>query len=237
MTVSEEQLMSLVDGECSPEERAFLEECTLAHPEMARRCAAQRALRLRLRACFDPVLEEPVPHRLLRAASIRQSAGLRPMWLAAAASLLIGLVLGAFMLKLFSVTGQAMLSRGEVIADATLARGLSEQLASAPASGPVRVGVSFVSRTGQYCRTFIDARERDTVIGLACRDADAWRLKLVESGASKPVDRETYLQAATSISPAILKAVEALRKGDLLDADGEAAARAKGWRPFNSARR
>ena len=59
---------------------------------------------------------------------------------------------------------------GKVLASGALAHALSEQLASNQvADAPVHVGVSFLSRNGDYCRTFM-LREKSTIAGLACRD-------------------------------------------------------------------
>ena len=238
MTISDEQLMTLVDEECSPEERATLEARIAADPALSRRYAAQAALRDRLRGSFDAVLEEPVPQRLLDAASAARPRRFEPIWFAAAASLAAGMVLGPFMLKLVAATPQVVFRQGQMMADGALAQVLSRQLAADPSSsGPVRVGVSFVSKAGQYCRTFVDGRERGAVAGLACRDGDRWRLKVLESVAETPAARGTYTQAATSLSPGVVQAAEALMNGDPLDAAGEAAARASGWQASRPASR
>lgn len=221
--------MALVDGECTPQERLLLEARTAANPELSRRFAAERALRERLRVCFDAVKDEPVPQRLLDAAFKVQSRRPRPTWLAIAASLVAGVVLGAFMTKFISVPAQLAYQQRGLMADGALAQTLSMQLAMDRASGSVRIGVSFVAKNGQYCRTFIDDRGRDSIAGLACREVDTWRLKLLDYSVQNPTDRMSYVQAATSLSPAILQATEALMDGDPMDATAEAAARARGW--------
>ncbi len=231
MTISDEQLMALVDGECSSEERAAFEAQIAPDAELSRRYAAQKALRNRLRGCFDGVLEEPVPQRLLDATSAARVRPSRPIWFAAAASLVAGMVLGPFLLKLAGTTPQVAFQQGRMTADGALAQALSRQLAAdTSSSGPVRVGVSFVSKTGAYCRTFVDRRELGSVAGLACRAADRWELKVLESVAETPADRSTYTQAATPLPQSVLHAAEALMSGDALDAAGEAAARARGWK-------
>jgi hypothetical protein len=141
------------------------------------------------------------------------------------------MVLGPFLLKLVSTTPQVVFHQGQMTADGALAQALSRQLAAdQSSSGSLRIGISFVSGTGHYCRTFLERRERGSVAGLACRDADSWQLKVLESGAETLADRETYSQAATSLSPRVLQAAEALMRDDPLDAAGEAAARAAEWK-------
>ncbi len=230
MTISDEQLMALVDGECSPEERAAIEATIAADAELSRRYAAQRAVRDRLRGCFDAVLEEPVPQRLLDAASRGRFRRFRLVPLAAAASLVAGMILGPFLFKLSGATPQIAFREGRMTADGALAQALSQNLAADQSpSAPLRVGVSFVSKTGQYCRTFVDRREHGSIAGLACRDADSWRLNVLESVPARQADRGTYSQAATSMSQSVLQASEALMDGEPLDAAGEATARAHGW--------
>ncbi len=65
MNFSEETLMAYVDGELDAATREQVEQAVAADPEVARRVAAHQALNRELRAGFDPVLEEPVPARLV----------------------------------------------------------------------------------------------------------------------------------------------------------------------------
>ncbi len=228
--------MALVDGECTPLERLALEARTASDLELSRRYAAQRALRDRLRTYYDAVQHEPVPLRLLDAAFATRPHYFRPTWLAIAASLAGGIFLGAFMFRSIGVTPDVIapsaFQKGELMTDGELGQALSRQLASDPAPHPVRIGVSFVSRTGQYCRTFTDGRGREPVAGIACRDVDTWRLKVLEPGTATRTGTSGYVQAETPLSATILKAAESLMNGDPLDAAGEAAARATGWTPI-----
>src|SRR5205807_1410782 len=56
--------------------RAALEAAMAADPGLAQRVARHQALRARLRAALDPVLDEPLPQRLLE--SVRGAAAPRP---------------------------------------------------------------------------------------------------------------------------------------------------------------
>lgn len=80
-TISEEELQAWADGRLEEGRRAALESWFAAHPDEAERAASYKEFNVQLRARFDPVLEEPVPARLERAA--RRRALLRGTALAA----------------------------------------------------------------------------------------------------------------------------------------------------------
>ena len=69
MKVSEQMLFAYVDGELDAEQAILVEQAMRDDPAVASAVAAQRALREELRQAFAPVLDEPVPERLLAAAS------------------------------------------------------------------------------------------------------------------------------------------------------------------------
>ncbi len=244
MTFSDETLMAYADGELDGPGRAAVEAAMAADPEVARRIAQHQALRSRLHAAFEPVLAEPLPERLLAAArgtAPQPRAGkvtaLRraparwswPQWGALAASLLLGALLGPWLVR---APGRAALIThdGAVLAAGTLARALSEQLASnQPADAAVQIGVSFRSRGGDYCRTFV-LREKSALAGLACRDHGAWRLETLAASESAPAAGGEYRAAATALPPAVAGTLDALIAGEPLDANAEAAARDRGWK-------
>lgn len=80
-TVSEADLQAWADGRLEESRHATLEAWFAAHPEEAERAASYREFNEQLRARFDPVLAEPVPARLARAA--RRRARLRAAAIAA----------------------------------------------------------------------------------------------------------------------------------------------------------
>lgn len=75
LSVTEFDLHAYVDGTLPETRRADVEVYLASHPEDAERLAAYRRQGEELRALFDPVLEEPVPGRLLRT---RRARWLRP---------------------------------------------------------------------------------------------------------------------------------------------------------------
>jgi hypothetical protein len=241
---SEETLMAYVDGELDAAARAQVAGAIAADPQVARRVAAHEALRGRLRATFDDVLVEPVPAQLvslLRAPTnqpapgqLLQFPGRRPpqrvwwQWSSLAASFVLGALVWQFASRLYA-PGPLSETRGGFIASGALARALSGQLsAQANPAGAVQIGVSFRSRRGDYCRTFHLGGSLATA-GLACHDNDAWKVQVLAHDEIPQVTTGQYRQAASSLPPTVLRAVDEMIAGDPLDAAAEAQARAAGW--------
>lgn len=74
-TIEQHELQAWIDGELAPPDAARVEAAIAADPELAARAASARRLRERLRAGFDPVLDEPVPARF---AALLQDAARTP---------------------------------------------------------------------------------------------------------------------------------------------------------------
>src|SRR5262249_49157889 len=147
----------------------------------ARRSGCRRGRRSRAQAApRGPPGPAPPPERRLRSGARRAGArpaagrGARtgtggpgphpPPSLALAAALVLGILLGAWLRP----RGPLGLRNGELIADGALAQSLSRQLASnQAATAPVQIGVSFRSRGGAYCRTFV-LNGTEALAGLAC---------------------------------------------------------------------
>lgn len=238
MSVSDEKLMAYADGELSEAERAEVEAALAADAGLREKLEAHKRMQARFASSFDPILEEPVPDRLLAAArGETRSAGVvdlsarraqraeRPRWSvrewgAMAASLLLGVFVSVALLRgegPIAATSEGLVARGE------LARALDMQLA-ADEGGTVRIGLSFENRDGAYCRTF--ALQENEVAGLACRADAGWDIAMTAQGA-----RGGEVRTAGSDTPAeIIAAVEAMIAGETLDAEAEAAARDAGWR-------
>ncbi len=252
MKLSDEILMAYVDGEVDDETRAAVEAAMQADVNVAQRVARQQALRQQLRAEFDGVLNEPVPERLTRAARTAPAASTTasvtdlsrarnekrdrtprrwslPQWSAMAASLVLGVFVGHAMLR--SPASSPIVARdGRLVAQDSLAEALSNQLASDQAAkAPVQVGLSFRSKTGEFCRTFV-LRGGEGLAGLACREGEIWQIEAAVPNEALATDNDNYQMAGAKLPLAVLQAVEGRSDGEPLDADGEAAARQKGWR-------
>lgn len=164
--------------------------------------------------------------QLPRRASPRRSL---PQWAALAASLLIGILAGRLAFR-GSGPGLITTRNGEMMASGLLADALTGQLASQQqAIQPVQMGVSFRSKSGEYCRTF--ATHIPAVAGLACHTVDGWRLQVLSDTEKRQVAAGSYRQAASSMPAAVVSAVNEEISGEPLDARAEAAARGRGWQP------
>jgi hypothetical protein len=253
MTISDELLAAYVDGELEGAERARVEQAIAQDSQLAQRAAQQRALRERLRGAYDSVLQQAVPKRLAQAARLAAAPGpaqvidlarvraerarrgsqrsVKVRRLTIAASLVVGLMAGVVLQRLSTSAALTEFHDGSLLARGTLARALSEQLAgAAPAGAEVRVGLSFKSRTGNYCRTFAVSGSH-LMAGLACRDQEQWQvLNLVGTeGAGGPGNGQNLRMAASSLPPALLQAVNERISGEPLNAAAEAKARNDNW--------
>lgn len=198
-----------------------------------------RAERRRLSAAFDDVLDEPMPDRFkallaepapsaqvvdlgaVRARTRNTGRGMSnwAAWGGMAATLVLGTLIGT---RLAPPAG----GDDRLVATGGIAQALERQLASAPAaeSGAVAVQVSFKARDGRWCRSF----STTATAGLACREPDgAWALQQV---ATVDAPGRGLRQAASSLPPSVLAAVDAAMASEALNADQEKAARDAGWR-------
>src|ERR1700683_1733299 len=196
MTISDETLMAYADGELDAAGKAAVESAMREDPQIQKRVAQHRALRQRIHSAYTAELSDAVPERLLtpargapgarggkvvnleeaRAAMQRTSRPrpLRSQWRAAgtiAASVIVGVSLG-FLLwgrtesPLVRGAGGALVARGQ------LARALSDQLAAEQTrTAAVQIGLSFLGKSGEYCRTFA-LSGAVSPSGLACRHGE-----------------------------------------------------------------
>lgn len=255
MSFTNETLMAYADGELDDETRAAVEAAMASDPDVARRVAGHMALASKVRAGFDPVLREVVPKRLKHA--VAETAGAPasadvgsaavidiskaravkqdrpkptwswPQWSAIAATLVIGVLAGRFGQSELAQTPMAMDSEG-VVARGALEKALSTQLASTqPSDAPVRIGISFRSKSGEYCRTFVLANE---VAGLGCKSGLDWRLQVVARSSTAAQSSGAYRTAAGETPAAVMREADERIAGNALDAREEAAALQRGWR-------
>lgn len=214
---------------------------------------ADRRLRAMLAKTYDPVLDEPVPERLsaLFAAHADNAAAAaaatphtpidldaerrrrRGGWMAwggMAASLALGVLIGAKGLAPGGELERA--ADGAWVARGGLAQALDDQVSGvAVTPGATRVGMSFLSRGGQYCRAFlVDASAASAgSAGLACRDRDAWRVRQIVAMASPSAASGAFRTAASPWPETLLDDIDDLREGDTLTPDAERVAISRGW--------
>ena len=245
MRFSDETLMAFADGELDEATRSAVERAMRTDPALAAKVRQHIALRNDVFRAFARTLDEPVPPRLkqvVHSAKVVQLDSVRaakktvvevprrwawPEWGAIAATLAIGVLAGS--LGLDSLRGETQLassvgSNGMLVARGALDTALTRQLASAPPAGSmVKIGVSFVSKEGQYCRSFATG----SAAGLACRSGAEWKIPvLAESGAA---GEGAYRQAGSAMPPAVLEAIDARAAGTSLDAQAEEAAALRRW--------
>jgi hypothetical protein len=242
---SEAQIHAFVDGELDAPTAARIEADSRADAALAARITAQRELKTLLRGAFDPVLDEPVPQRLREVlaqptarasvtpigaavgAAARKTSPARARWSlrewgAIAATLVLGMLVGALALR--SPTRLPLeQAHGRLVARGALDTALSTQPAGA-ATGTTRINLSFRAADGAWCRGFALG---ETTTGLACRRQGRWILQLLDGSA--PAAGGDYRQAASSLSPAMIDAITALGGGDALSPEDEQQQLRSGW--------
>lgn len=238
MRIDEGVLMAWIDGELDGEAAAEVAAAVAADPLLAAQAQAQRALAARLTAGFAPILAEPVPGAIIAATappranvvdfaahrSERQAAPppprrRQPQWLALAATLVIGVVIGRA--AGFGTAPPAIAEKGgALVASGPLAKALDVQLASAPGDGPVRVMLSFKAKDGRYCRSWALATQK----GIACHTGDDWQIAATVAAAPEGSYRMAGGDAA------LMTSVDSMIADELLDAEQERAAKEHGWR-------
>lgn len=243
MSFSEETLMAYADGEVDEATRRAVEQAIRHDPALAARVRRHQSLRADVYSAFAPTLEEAVPQRLhkaVRSPKVVHLDAVRAMrnpppepvkprwsfkeWGAMAASLVIGLGAGALAMRSATPSPELALENGVMRASGTLAAGLSRQLASAaPRQASVRVGLSFMAKDGNYCRTFMLAHQS----GLACRNGKGWAVPVLAEGGMQ--SQPAYRQANNPLPDPVLQAIDERIAGRPLDIAGEQAARDRGW--------
>lgn len=156
-----------------------------------------------------------------------EKPGLRPRhWLAIGAALVAGAAGGVLgWQELRPDPGLVMLeaSDGVLVARGRLVEALGGQLASpGPTETGVRIGVTFVSKDGSYCRSFVV----DTTAGLACRGDGRWTIPVL----ARPQAGTAWLDG-NSLPPSVQAAINARIVGATLDPAAERAAQQRGWTP------
>ncbi len=251
MKFSTETLMAYADGELDAQTRAEIEAAMrddAALADVVALHAEQReALQAKLRAAFNGALQEDIPARLLDAVEATPAArtpdvidlSLRradqqtragrswswPLWGAIAATLLLGVMVG----RLTSTGGEDpfVAEHGRMLARGALDTALSEQSSGATdrATG-IQIGVSYLAKNGDYCRTFT-LKDEQVLAGLACRREARWTIDALTR--TKADASGAYRMAGAAVPALILGLVEDTIAGEPLDAEQEAEARGRGW--------
>jgi len=247
MSFSDETLMAYADGELDDITRHEVELAMRLNPDIAAKVNRHKALRSNVFNAFGPVLDEEVPQRLqasARSGKVVHLDSVRPLraqppapaperkprwswpeWGALAATLVVGVLAGSLGLRgSGDASALALIDHdGPLRARGALADALTQQLASVPGDGPVRLGVSFLAKDGSYCRSFMTAR----TAGLACREGNEWKIPVMVDSAD--VSTGAYRQAGAQMPAAVLGAIDERITGTALDAHAEKAIQQQGW--------
>jgi len=248
MKFSDDLLIAYIQGELAEPARAAVERAMRADPVLAARIAQQRRSAARshiysvsanghheggpaqrqlpppgAKVVHLDAIRPGRPAPLPRAAHVAWTAR---HWLAVGAALLVGAACGVFgWQQLHPSPGLVMLvaSDGALVARGRLVDALGDQLATpGPAESGVRIGVTFVSKEGGYCRSFVV----ETSAGLACRGNGRWTIPVL---AQAPAGT-AYLDGSM-LPPSVQAAVDARIVGTALDPQAERAAQQRGWTP------
>lgn len=197
--ITDEMMTAYLDGEASLEERRAIEAALERDAGLRQTLERYRALKTRIDRSFAGVLEQPVPQRIIEAASAPYAAYAAPhpprrpsRWLtpaAMAASLTVGVLAGSVVMRSQSDDGAAL------IASAPIMRALDAAPHEGAAEG-VRVIASYRADDGRACREFEIAETAQTAAGLACLTQDGrWSLAALEprapEGAYLPASGES----------------------------------------------
>jgi hypothetical protein len=246
--IDDDTLQAYVDGELDAAMAARIDAALLQDEQLASRVRQLRALQLRLRVEFDPVLAEPVPTRLsdllqhpapsasARTASTMSHAPGRSRgagrhrtrrWLLPSAAVAASIAMLAAGLWWKAGSDLVRVRDGQQFASGALSQALDHALAGAPDPGSsIAIGLTFRGADGRICRSFV-ARERP-MAGLACHDAAGWSLPVL-ARPTAPAGGELR-HAASATAPEVQAAIDARIRGEAFDAQQERAARAAGWR-------
>lgn len=249
MSYSDETLMAFADGELDEATRREVEQAMRQDPALAARVRQHQALRANVASAFGGTLDEEVPQRLqaaARAGKVVHLSNIRqlrtpppppapekrswswPEWGALAATLVMGVIAGGLGTQKLGGAQQFAsfdARAGSLTAEGRLDEALSQQLASAGTDEDfVRLGVSFLSKDGSYCRSFMLPR----TAGLACRSGEQWRIPVMANSAQGASG--TYRQAGNAMPGAVLDAIDERITGKPLDANAEKVAQMQGWK-------
>jgi hypothetical protein len=219
MTVPPDVLKAFIEGKLGLQEASGVAAQIASDPDLAAYVEDQKA--------FQAALALP-PLAWLRRVGER-TAGQSASWIPAMA-MAAGIVLGVILATSFGIATDMRSQGGTLIAQGELAHMLNTALASDAEALPLdraRVGASFWSKNGVFCRDFTTQRNAQSALaGIACRERGAWHI--VAMAATEAAESAGTL----SVLPASVRAVmENLIVGEPLKEEAERQARSQGWRP------
>ena len=227
MSFSDETLIAYAAGELDDATRHAVEDAMRRDGSIARRVARLRAGRDGVFAEQPPsgaamrsqakvvqlaaVRAQRVATQQAARKAVRRHLGWRE-WSALGAVLVVGLGVGKFGLAHWQPAWLAdpakapttVISRnGMLVAQGRLDVVLSQQMGgAAPSEGDVRVGLSFLSNEGGYCRTFTVVGLSQDLVGVACRVSAEWRIPVMVQNVRPSAQMTAYRMAGTEMPAA-----------------------------------
>lgn len=258
--ITDEKLVAYVDGELSAEEAAEVDQALQTDQRVREAVQVFRDTADLSRRAYDDMLHEPVPERLIQAASgeetpavtsmpPRVEAPARPqnrlagLAMAASIALAVGLGGGFGLFQLLG-TGDAgpagPLMVGAVDDSSALHLALESAatgtLISAGQGGNVMPVNTFLGRDGQHCREFqaVTAGRAglNAAFGIACRQpAGAWHVEAIGAPAVATPNRPDRFVAADGGNDDPMQVlIGAMSEQGPISLEDEAALLANGWR-------
>ena len=143
-------------------------------------------------------------------------------WIAAAC-MVAGLILGVVLASSFGIGSDIRSSGGTLFAQGALGEALSRDLSGDGSA----IGPSFWSKDGVFCRVFRRrAANAGGLVGIACRDAGAWRIRVVAQADSAGV----AAAPERDLSAPVRNVMDNMIVGVPLDRAAEEQAQKQGWR-------
>jgi hypothetical protein len=237
----DERLSAWLDGALDESEAKALQVELARDPVLAARLAELQGSDAALRAAFDAPMAEPVPDRLtallgdapsatvidFAAAKAKREAAAKPApvrrdwtkWVALAATV----VGGFFMIAQPGIAPKQ--DAAQVALNAALDGTASGQPVALAGGGRVTPRLSFVAKDGRYCREFASGGQA----GIACRGDSGWKVEaMVKDDAAQ--NSEGGYATAGGGRAGLDQVYARLGAGDPLDAAGEKALIAHGWK-------
>ena len=222
MTVPPEILKAFIEGKLAHQEASGVAAQIANDPDLAAYVEDQKA--------FQAALASP-PLAWLRGAGER-AARRSASWIPAIA-MAAGIVLGALLAASFGIGTDMRSDGGALIAQGELAHMLSTALPSDQQdalANHARVGASFWSKNGVFCRSFTMQKGRESALaGIACRERGAWRIAAM--AATEPGEITAPRQESAGLPASVRTVMENLIVGEPLKEEAERQARSQGWRP------
>ncbi|MYN47080.1 hypothetical protein GTP23_18720 [Pseudoduganella sp. FT93W] len=119
---------------------------------------------------------------------------------------------------------------GSLLAQGSLLVALNQQPGGRTTpDGEIRLGQSFMTQDGNYCRSFSLLGMQQDLTGLACREEGVWQVPLLVQNRRHVPALGTHRNAMGDMPPLLQEAIRQRRAGAALDAQAEELALQRRW--------